>query len=85
MTQVEHQYVNLRGGPLDGQSTGIGPLEFGIEIRIGTREDWDDKSIVSEHFYQVVGCHGKLGQRVLVADFVKTFTYDLPVVEAPAR
>lgn len=85
MTQFEHQFVNLRGGPLDGQSVGISPVEFGIEIRIGTREDWDDKSIVSEHFYQVVGCRGPLGRRMLVADFVKTFNYDLPVVEAAAQ
>lgn len=85
MTTFEHQFIQLRGGPLDGQSTGISPLEFAMEIRIGTREDWDDKSIVSEHFYQVVACRGPLGRRMLFADFVKTFTYDLPVIETPAQ
>lgn len=85
MTTFEHQFIQLRGGPLDGHSVGMSPAELAIEVRVGTREDWDDKSIISERFYQVVGCHGKLGQRVLVADFVRTFTYDLPVVEAPSR
>lgn len=76
-----HHFVKFRGGPLDGRDVCAGPTVFGMEIRVGTREDWPDKSIVSEHFYQVVGCRGKQGQRMVIADFVKTFTYDIPVVE----
>lgn len=84
MIEVRHYGVECRGGPLDGKTVHLGPAELGLEIRISTCEDWPIATAFFEHFYQVVACRGKAGQRMLTADFVKTMSYVLPLTETKA-
>jgi hypothetical protein len=78
-----HQTVRLRGGPLDGEIVHFSPYEFNTEIRVTGTEDRHDRSVIAEHFYQVVAVHDG-HTRTFVAEFVKTNRYDMPLEPAPA-
>ena len=85
---TSHHIVKFRGGPCDGLSIGVSPLELGTEIRVGGTIDTDDYTVVVEAFYQLAAAEKVDVEppqtRMLFADFVKEFRHPLPLIVAEA-